>query len=294
MHDPFFRNRNNLATVDSAISHPWRKAGRQADALLLARPPPSLIALAMAAAPCAALRRLRRTSQQLSTGGWTAAAAEGSPTDADDGTAALRRKYREERDKRLRNDGNDQYITLEGQLSYYKDDPYTEVVERTAKTDHVTFAYVGAGFAGLCTGAGLVEAGLNPSEVRLVEKGGDVGGTWYWNRYPGAMCDTAAVVYMPLLEETGHVPSEKYAHVRAIRCSLLFWFSIERYTQPDPALTASRLSHRPRCIGARDTDPEPANREPLRPVRKRAVSHRGHEPDLGGATQPLARHHSAR
>ena len=55
----------------------------------------------------------------------------------------------------------------------------------------------------------MVEAGIDPSQVRIVEKGGDVGGTWYWNRYPGAMCDTAAIIYMPLLEETGHMPTEK-------------------------------------------------------------------------------------
>jgi cation diffusion facilitator CzcD-associated flavoprotein CzcO len=124
----------------------------------------------------------------------------------------LRAKYAAERDKRLRDDGNDQYITLEGQMSYYKEDPYATFAPRAPKTDHITFTYIGAGFAGLCTGAGLVESGLDPREFRFVEKGGDVGGTWYWNRYPGAMCDTAAVVYMPLLEQTGHTPSEKYAH----------------------------------------------------------------------------------
>ena len=136
----------------------------------------------MAAISWCGKRRLRRTLQHV--------AAASSPIDQTD-KEALRRKYQEERDKRLREDGNDQYITLEGQLSYYKNDPYVELAERAPKTDHVTFAYVGAGFAGLCTGAGLVEAGLDPSEFRLVEKGGDVGGTWYWNRYPGAMCDTA-------------------------------------------------------------------------------------------------------
>ena len=52
--------------------------------------------------------------------------------------------------------------------------------------------------------------------ARIVEKGGDFGGTWYWNRYPGAQCDTASMVYMPLLEETGHRPTEKYAHAPEI------------------------------------------------------------------------------
>jgi cyclohexanone monooxygenase len=68
---------------------------------------------------------------------------------------------------------------------------------------------VGGGFAGLVAAARLREAGV---DVRIIEKGGGFGGTWYWNRYPGAQCDTASMVYMPLLEETGHMPTEKYVH----------------------------------------------------------------------------------
>ena len=135
---------------------------------------------------------------------------DGTPIDKE----ALRRKYLEERDKRLRDDGNAQYIRLTGQLAHYLDDPYTPVVEREPLTDHVTVAFIGGGFAGLVTGARLKEAGIG--DVRIVEKGGDFGGTWYWNRYPGAQCDTASFVYMPLLEETGHMPSEKYAHAPEI------------------------------------------------------------------------------
>jgi cyclohexanone monooxygenase len=89
--------------------------------------------------------------------------------------AALLRKYIEERDKRLRADGNDQYLRLQGQLAHYLEDPYTPFVEREPKTDHVTFAFVGGGFAGLVTGARLVEAGIR--DVRIIEKGGDFGGT---------------------------------------------------------------------------------------------------------------------
>jgi cation diffusion facilitator CzcD-associated flavoprotein CzcO len=126
--------------------------------------------------------------------------------------AALRRRYAEERDKRLRPDGNDQYLELKGQLL---EDPYTPRSEREPKHDHVTVAFVGGGFAGLVTGARLKEAGVG--DVRIVEKGGGFGGTWYWNRYPGAQCDTSAMIYMPLLEETGHVPSERYAHAPEIR-----------------------------------------------------------------------------
>jgi len=127
---------------------------------------------------------------------------------------ALKRKYAEERDKRLRPDGNAQYLRLTGQLAHYLEDPYTPVVERAPKTDDVTVAFIGGGFAGLVTGARLKEAGVE--DVRIIEKGGDFGGTWYWNRYPGAQCDTASFVYMPLLEETGHMPTEKYAHAPEI------------------------------------------------------------------------------
>lgn len=128
--------------------------------------------------------------------------------------AAILAKYRAERDKRLRPDGNDQYVETAGQFAHYLDDPYMPVVERATVTDHVTFAMVGGGFAGLCVGAKLVEAGI--TDVRLIDKAGDFGGNWYWNRYPGAQCDTASIIYMPLLEETGHVPTEKYAHAPEI------------------------------------------------------------------------------
>ena len=139
-----------------------------------------------------------------------AATAEPRPIDK----PALLAKYRAERDKRLRPEGNAQYLQVKGTLAHYLDDPYTPFVERAPKTDHVTFAFVGGGFAGLVTGARLVEAGI--TDVRIVEKGGDFGGTWYWNRYPGAQCDTASMIYMPLLEETGHQPTEKYAHAPEI------------------------------------------------------------------------------
>ncbi len=137
-------------------------------------------------------------------------AAPIAPIDKD----ALKAKYRRERDKRLRSDGNDQYVRLAGQLAHYLDDPYTPITERPPVTDDVTVAFIGGGFAGLVTGARLKEAGVD--DVRIIEKGGDFGGTWYWNRYPGAQCDTASFVYMPLLEETGHMPSEKYAHAPEI------------------------------------------------------------------------------
>ena len=123
-------------------------------------------------------------------------------------------KYRAERDKRLRADGNDQYIDIAGRFAHYLDDPYVEVEPREALFDDVTVAFVGGGFAGLVTGARLKQAGID--DVRIIEKGGDFGGTWYWNRYPGAQCDTSSFIYMPMLEETGHMPTEKYAHAPEI------------------------------------------------------------------------------
>jgi cyclohexanone monooxygenase len=123
---------------------------------------------------------------------------------------AVRQKYREERAKRLRADGIDQYIRIADHFPEYLDDPCMPIAARGARTDHVSFAFIGGGFAGLVAGARLKENAV--SDVRIVDKGGDFGGTWYWNRYPGAQCDTASFVYMPLLEETGHMPTEKYAH----------------------------------------------------------------------------------
>ena len=108
-------------------------------------------------------------------------------------TDALRRRYAEERDKRLRPDGYDQYLRLTGEFARYLDDPHTPWTERVPRTDHRTVVCVGGGFAGLVTGTRLREAGV---DVRIIEKGGDFGGTWYWNRYPGAQCDTASMVYL--------------------------------------------------------------------------------------------------
>ncbi len=136
----------------------------------------------------------------------------GTTTDID--RDALRVKYRVERDKRLRSDGNEQYVEVTGIFEHYIEDPHVEAADREPLTDDVTVAFIGGGFAGLITGAKLREAGID--DVRIIEKGGDFGGTWYWNRYPGAQCDTAAFVYLPLLEETGHMPSEKYTHAPEI------------------------------------------------------------------------------
>ena len=135
---------------------------------------------------------------------------------------ALREKYRVERDKRLRADGNEQYVRIEGTLSHYVDDPYVEEpIERAPLQDEIEILVIGGGFGGLLSAARLREAGFE--DVRILEHGGDFGGTWYWNRYPGAACDTEAYIYLPLCEELGYVPEHKFAfqpeileHARAI------------------------------------------------------------------------------
>ncbi len=127
---------------------------------------------------------------------------------------ALRAKYREERDKRLREDGNEQYQEVVGKFAHFVDDPYVEPLERAPLTDEVEVVVIGGGFGGLLAGARLKDAGVD--DVRIIEKGGDFGGTWYWNRYPGAMCDVESYIYLPLLEEIGYVPKEKYTHAPEI------------------------------------------------------------------------------
>ena len=127
----------------------------------------------------------------------------------------LREKYRIERDKRLRSDGNDQYTEVAGDFSSYVDDPYVEhSPEREPLSDQVDVAIIGGGFGGLITGARLRRAGID--SIRVIEKGSDFGGTWYWNRYPGAACDVEAYIYLPLLEEVGYIPTEKYARAPEI------------------------------------------------------------------------------
>ena len=128
---------------------------------------------------------------------------------------ALLEKYRAERDKRLRADGNAQYLEIAGRFAHYLDDPYVEPgFTRAPLTDEVEVAVIGGGFGGLLVGARLREAGLD--DIRLIEKGGDFGGTWYWNRYPGAACDIESYIYLPLLEEVGYMPVEKYSRAPEI------------------------------------------------------------------------------
>ena len=131
---------------------------------------------------------------------------------------SVKHKFAEERDLRLhyRPEGTAQYTSdLEGELAKYAIDPYGgEVEARAPINDTVECLFIGGGFSALLTSARLREVGVE--SIRIVERGADVGGTWYWNRYPGAACDVVAYDYLPLLDETGYVPSRHYARAPEI------------------------------------------------------------------------------
>ena len=135
---------------------------------------------------------------------------------------SLLAKYRAERDRRIRPDGNEQYQQPKGDFSHFLEDPYVEPdFTREPLFDEVEVVVIGGGFGGLLAGARLREAGVK--SLRMIEKGGDFGGTWYWNRYPGAACDIEAYIYLPLLEELNYIPRRRYtdapemmAHSQAI------------------------------------------------------------------------------
>lgn len=131
-----------------------------------------------------------------------------TPEDID--IPALREKYRQEREKRLRREGQDQYLRTAGDFAdAYEVDPHTPVTPRAAISEELDVVVVGAGWSGLQAAYHLKKAGVH--NFRTVDLAGDFGGCWYWNRYPGIQCDNDAYCYIPLLEETGFIPSKKYA-----------------------------------------------------------------------------------
>lgn len=123
---------------------------------------------------------------------------------------ALRIKYDEERDKRIRPEGSTQYQKMEGEFSFYLDDPWVQPgFEREPINDDIDVLVVGGGFGGLLSGAYLHNAGIR--SIRHIERAGDFGGVWYYNRYPGVACDIEAYTYLPLLEEMGYMPPRRFA-----------------------------------------------------------------------------------
>ena len=137
-----------------------------------------------------------------------------TPTDCPEVTPEkikeLHAKYLQERDRRIKKDHNDQYVAASGKWKdIYEVDPYTPVAPREPITGETDVVILGAGYCGMMVAAQLKKAGI--TNFYNVDHGGNFGGTWYWNRYPGLQCDNDSLVYMPLLEETGYMPSKKFA-----------------------------------------------------------------------------------
>ena len=124
---------------------------------------------------------------------------------------ALKDKYHRERNKRMRPEGQDQYAPPSDHFVHdtFEHDPFTPVVPRDAIVEDIDVLIMGAGFSGVTAAYHLQQAGV--TDFRHVDLAGNFGGTWYWNRYPGVQCDNDAYCYLPLLEETGFMPSQKFA-----------------------------------------------------------------------------------
>lgn len=153
---------------------------------------------------------------------------------------ALRERYRAERDKRLRADGNAQFVDVEGEFAHYADDPYADPnFAREPVSMHVEVAIAGAGIAGILASTKLPSADI--SSFVMIEQASDFGGTWYWNRYPGAMCDVEAYIYLPLLEEMGYMPTQRYVFGSEIREYLQL--VAQRYRLYDHALLQTIITY---------------------------------------------------
>lgn len=133
----------------------------------------------------------------------------GTPVNVDFDPEAIRARYAHEREVRLRRETLEQFQGLSADLEIDNSDPWSEPIERVSIEEDLEAVVLGGGFGGLLAGAYLTKQGI--TDFRIVEQGGDFGGTWYWNRYPGVQCDVESFVYLPLLEETGYLPSQRYA-----------------------------------------------------------------------------------
>jgi len=149
----------------------------------------------------------------------------GAHTDPQLYAMKVHQKYQEERVKRTRPDGNFQYVEpgKDGKLRSFLDDPWVDesTINSSSKDlidgTYSKFLIIGAGLGGLLFAVRLIESGVSPSDVRFIDAAGGFGGTWYWNRYPGLMCDIESYIYLPLLEEMDYMPKQKYASGSEIR-----------------------------------------------------------------------------
>lgn len=123
----------------------------------------------------------------------------------------LKARYVEERERRINSSGNKQYVPTEGAFENFGADPWAPARgDRAPIEDHTEVIIAGGGFGGLLAGARLRENGCD--DIRIIEEAGDFGGTWYWNRYPGAMCDIDSHIYLPLIEELDYTPKHRYSY----------------------------------------------------------------------------------
>lgn len=123
---------------------------------------------------------------------------------------SIREKYFQERDRRLQGDGGHQFVQPVGEFQeQYASDPHRPVEPREPLSEEIDVAILGAGFSGIMAAYHLTKMGV--SNFRNIDHAGDFGGVWYWNRYPGIQCDNDAYCYLPLLEETGFLPSKKFS-----------------------------------------------------------------------------------
>ncbi|TAM64738.1 NAD(P)/FAD-dependent oxidoreductase [Mycobacterium sp.] len=133
----------------------------------------------------------------------------GTQIDIDFDPAPIRQRYAEERQRRLREDNLEQFQGFADVRAIDDTDPFSAPIERDAIAAEHDVVILGGGFGGLLAGAYLTRQGV--TDFRIVEQAGDFGGTWYWNRYPGVQCDVESYIYLPLLEETGYLPTQRYA-----------------------------------------------------------------------------------
>lgn len=130
---------------------------------------------------------------------------------ASDNDAGIHPRYDEERKKRWRPDGLFQYTNYEDSSPQNENIP-GDAGYRSISATKVRVLIVGAGFGGLLFAVRLLQSGfVQANEIMFVDAAGGFGGTWWWNRYPGLACDIESYIYMPLLEETNYMPSQKYA-----------------------------------------------------------------------------------
>jgi cyclohexanone monooxygenase len=123
--------------------------------------------------------------------------------------AEIDTRYAEERRVRIKPEGIGQFNGLGDVLEYTDRDFYSTRIVRPAVEEDVEVIVLGGGFGGILAGAHLGDRGFD--DIRIVEQAGDFGGTWYWNRYPGVQCDIESYIYLPLLEETGYIPNQRFS-----------------------------------------------------------------------------------